>query len=168
MGNAAEVGGQGDGFYVRQLNGTPFLSSTVDSLSDVENAAEVVKGSYGRSLDFLKGIKDGLLQGELVLLPPNARFVQSSSSVLVVGSLVPQKEASQTFVAPIVVPWLVPEAAVVEYKTGAQGAIVISCPRTSGSAQGTSYGGEMDDGMRIGANMAAMPSTAARMHNELF
>ena len=160
--------------FLQHCDGSSFATGPGKHASETENAPQLVKTSYEKAMEMLKNTKEGILQGELVLLPPNAKFVQCSSSVLVIGSISAGKKGPVNFAAPMVLPMFAAKGTFpVEYRTGPHGAIVLSCvdkDAAKGGASGpaTSSQGGIDDGMRIGADMASLPSAAAQMHKELF
>lgn len=155
---------------LRCLDGTPFEPQKVEFLQGMDNFARAVQLSHDEAADALKTLKEGLVRGELILLPADSKFIQSASSVLVVGSLFPIGRSRAMLRAPIVLPWLVEEPdAMLEYKTGPDGAILIGCPTSQTSGPESSLGTRtVDDGMRFGTTMAPMPSIATRIQSHLF
>lgn len=141
----------------------------VEELKNEGKFNDKLDKSREESMELLNEVKAGISNGDLVLIPPASSFVQEASTVLLIGTLFPEKAEGVKLEAPVLIPWMKSEGSgFVKYKSGAHGAIVVTCPATSdGGPGGSSSARAEDEGIRIGGDsMASLPPSAASMMNE--
>eukprot|EP00210_Caulerpa_lentillifera_P005532 g5291.t1 len=154
--------------YVRTIQGGEIINNHQSTPKTELKLQEKVDRCHDQAMSLLKEVKEGLIKGDLVLIPPASSFHQTSSTVLLIGALQPQDSEGIDLRAPVMLPWMNNEdPGCVKYKSGPQGAILVTCPAAQNDSMASSSAANDNQGVRIGGStMAPLPPSAASMMNE--